>query len=64
MDSKFNNDLIQYMLVDGEPWLRGNDIAINLKYYRPSNAIRDHIPNKLNKPLRHFTSKSINWQHT
>ena len=46
-DFKLNNQLMKYIMVDGEPWFRGHDIVIVLGHTRPSSAIRDRIPNNM-----------------
>ena len=46
------------MMVYGEPWFRGNDMAIILGYARPRDAIRDHIPDHFKNTLGHLKAKS------
>ena len=44
---KFSNvqtNMAQCMIVNGEPWFRGNAVAKNLAYARPVKAIVDHDP--------------------
>ena len=37
------NIAINALMVDGDPWFCGNDIANALGYARPRNAVRDHV---------------------
>lgn len=34
---------IRTMLIDGEPWLVGKDVATALGYSNPQKAVRDHV---------------------
>lgn len=34
---------IRTLLIDGEPWFVGRDIALKLGYQKPQNAIRDNV---------------------
>lgn len=34
---------IRTMIIDGEPWFAGKDIALVLRYSNPQKAIRDHV---------------------
>lgn len=47
---KFTNEEfsweIRSILIDGEPWLVGKDVAIALGYTNPAKALADHVPNK------------------
>ena len=37
------NVAVSALMVDGNLWFRGNDIAAALGYARPRNAVRDHV---------------------
>ena len=37
------NIAINALMVDGDPWFCGNDIANALGYARPRQAVRDHV---------------------
>ena len=37
------NVAVSALMVDGNPWFRGNDIATALGYARPRDAVRNHI---------------------
>ena len=42
----FNNpefQEIRMVLIDGEPWFVGRDIALNLGYSKPQNALKDNV---------------------
>ena len=47
----FNNNAITCIVVDGDPWFEGNEIATILGYTFPRYAIRDHVPEKFKKTL-------------
>ena len=55
---KFNDKSIKCFIVNGAPWFKCHDVATILGYYKPRNAIRDHIPEKFQTNIR----KS--WTHT
>ena len=48
---------IACVLINDEPWFRGNDVAEVLGYSRPRDAIRDHIPDKLRSKLWELINK-------
>ena len=51
----FKNDQfgsVRVVLVDGEPWFAGNDIASILDYSVPKNAIRDNVDNEDKKVVQ------------
>ena len=37
---------VRVVIIDGEPWFVGKDVAIALGYKEPEKAIREHIPDK------------------
>ena len=37
---------VRVVMIDGNPWFVGKDIAIALGYKEPEKAIREHIPDK------------------
>jgi prophage antirepressor-like protein len=34
---------IRTIVIDGEPWFMGKDVAVSLGYTNPAKAIRDHV---------------------
>ena len=40
---------VECLIVDGEPWFKGVDVATSLGYLRPRNAVCDHVPHKFKK---------------
>ena len=43
---KFNNTHdINYIIVNGDPWFRGKDVAILLEYKNPQQSIRVNVDN-------------------
>ena len=48
---------IACVLINDEPWFRGNDVAEVLDYARPRKAIQDHIPDKYKSTLRELINK-------
>lgn len=40
---KFKNKNMRTLLIDGEPWFVGKDVARNLGYERATKAIQDHV---------------------
>ena len=50
--STFNNKKVNYIIIQGHPWFKGNDIASILGYTRPRKAIMDHVPDKYNNTLQ------------
>ena len=47
----FNRNAITCIVVGGDPWFKGNEIATILGYTCPRYAIRDHIPEKFKKTM-------------
>ena len=43
---------VECVMVNGEPWFKGKSVADCLGYDRPSNAIRDHVPEKYKKRIK------------
>lgn len=39
-------DDIRVLLIDGEPWFVGKDVANNLGYANPRDALANHVPDK------------------
>ena len=42
----FNNEdfgVVRTIMIDGEPWFVGKDVALALGYTNPQKAIRDHV---------------------
>ena len=37
---------VRVVMIDGEPWLVGKDVATALGYKDPGKAIREHVPDK------------------
>ena len=37
------NVAIKALMVDGDPWFRGTDVASSLGYTSPQQSIRDHV---------------------
>lgn len=51
----FKNDQfgsVRAVLIDGEPWFVGNDVAFILDYSVPKNAIRDNVDNENKKVVQ------------
>ncbi len=48
---QFTSLKVQCVIIDGNPWFRGNDVATILGYARPRDAIRDHVPEKCKSTL-------------
>lgn len=51
----FKNDQfgsVRAVLIDGEPWFVGNDVAFILDYSVPKNAIRDNVDNEDKKVVK------------
>lgn len=49
---KFNNDNfgnVRALLIDGNPWFVGKDVAQALGYKKPRNALENHVPDKYKK---------------
>lgn len=49
---KFDNaefGSVRTMLIDGEPWFVGKDVAIALGYKNPRDALKEHVPDKYKK---------------
>ena len=42
---KFNNDSfsLEYVMVDGNPWFKGKEVALMLKYQSTDQAVRIHV---------------------
>ena len=42
---KFHNDSfnLEYVMVDGNPWLKGREVALMLKYQNIAKSIQDHV---------------------
>ncbi|MFM7977780.1 MAG: BRO family protein, partial [Candidatus Fonsibacter sp.] len=49
MKFNFNSNAITCIVVGGDPWFKGNEIATILGYTCPRYAIRDHVPEKFKK---------------
>ena len=52
VDLTFNNKKVHYIIIQGHPWFKGNDIASILGYTRPRKAIMDHVPDKYKNTLQ------------
>ena len=37
---------VRVVMIDGEPWLVGKDVATALGYVKPTDAVRNHVPDK------------------
>lgn len=37
---------VRVVTINGEPWLVGKDVAIALGYVKPTDAVRNHVPDK------------------
>lgn len=46
MPFDFHGNQVRVMVIDGEPWWVGRDVAAVLGYARPNDAVRDHVPGK------------------
>lgn len=57
---------IRTMLIDGEPWFVGKDVATILGYQNPSKAIYDHIDDedKLNNESLSSLGQRGGWLST
>lgn len=56
---KFNNDNfgnVRALLIDGEPWFVGKDVAKALGYKRERDALKQHVPDKYKKLWQITTS--------
>lgn len=42
---------IRGLLIDGEPWFVGKDVAVALQYADPFGALKKHVPKKHKKVL-------------
>ena len=49
---------VECLIVDGDPWFKGVDVATSLGYLRPRNAVCDHVPHKFKKSRSQLTSAS------
>lgn len=52
-NAEFGN--VRAMLIGGEPWFVGKDIATALGYKNPQKALRDHVPDKFKTVNETFT---------
>ena len=46
---------VRVVMIDGEPWFVGKDVATALGYTNPQKALRDHVPDKYKKVNDSFT---------
>ena len=46
---------VRVVMIDGEPWLVGKDVATALGYTNPQKALRDHVPDKYKTVNDSFT---------
>ena len=46
-NAEFGN--VRAMLIDGEPWFVGKDVASALEYKNPRDALKKHVPDKYKK---------------
>ena len=45
----FDNEefgIVRVVTINGEPWLVGKDVATALGYVKPTDAVRNHVPDK------------------
>lgn len=46
---------VRVIMINGEPWFVGKDVALNLAYSNPQKAIRDHVDDEDKKVNESFT---------
>ena len=46
---------VRMVLIDGEPWFVGKDVALSLAYRNPQKSIRDHVDNEDKTVNKSFT---------
>ena len=37
---------VRVVMIDGNPWFVGKDVATALRYKEPEKAVREHVPDK------------------